>query len=213
MAQILRPRHADPRAPQARAQVPHRIALLHPPHRRANGAHAPLGPPPALPTARPTQRSADPRLPLLQKLALADGLRPTPQGRARGLDARPRALGQRRDGPRRAGSASRARGRRGAHIPPPRMALMYLFTRRRRSFPSRRTCPRRPKSPHGRRTSRATPASRLCTRCGMPCSTSCARSRIRLPPLLLPTPYRHRRFQRPRQRPRPLLPVRVRAQA
>ena len=95
-----------------------------------------------------------------------------------------------------------------------------LIISRALSSPSRRTCLRRPKSPHGRRTSHMTRASRLCTRCGTRCSTSCARSPIRLPSLPLVAPFlypqlRHRRFHRPcrYQHQRPLLTVRARAQA
>ena len=82
MAQILRPRHADPRAPQARPQVPHLSALFHPPHSIPNSPRAPHRPPPALPAPRPAQRSTHPCVPRAQKHALADSLRPAPQGRA-----------------------------------------------------------------------------------------------------------------------------------
>ncbi|KAF8272827.1 hypothetical protein EI94DRAFT_1826683 [Lactarius quietus] len=58
MAQILRPRHANPRAPQARAQIPHSSTFLHPPHRIPNRTHAPHRHRPPPPYQLPVPRSA-----------------------------------------------------------------------------------------------------------------------------------------------------------
>jgi hypothetical protein len=144
MAQILRPRHADPRAPQARAQIPHRSTLLHPPHRIPNSTHAPHRhrPTPAIPAPRPAQRSAHTGVPSAQKHLLADRLRPAAQRRTGGLDSRPCALGLRRDGPRNTGGARRACRRRGASLSFLPVSLFLISNIVRTLAPHRFVCAR-----------------------------------------------------------------------
>ena len=216
MAQILRPRHAHPRAPQTRAQIPHRSALLYAPHRIPNSPHAPHRPASALPAPRPAQRSANPSVSCAQKHLLADRLRPAAQRRARGLDTRACALGLRRDGASDTRGTCRARRRRGACI----SIFPTLGPNVPSSSPSRHTCPHRRKNPHGRHTLHTTRVSHLYTRCDTQCLTLCALLLIRRPlghwPLLQ---RRHRphHFHRPRRRRyrhwRPLLTARAPAPA
>ena len=214
MAQILRPRHTDPFAPQTSAQIFHRHALDPPPHQHIpDRAQSPAGPRPltAVPTTGATQRSAHARLARAQERALAHGLRSPTQRRAGRLEPCARAVGLRRDGTRSGGSASGACRRGGAsharcspYLPGigsmcdhPVLTWPVLS-----SFLLRHMSPHRRKSPGGHHTSHTIRGflSRILS--AMPCSTSFVRLLIRqrllppLPPLhlpLLPTTHRHHR--------------------